>query len=164
MSNSRSYRHLVVVAGVVVLALAGMAITGGQTDAAPQVAPVVINELVAEFHTQGDDKDDGDGISEAYIHNGKIIGENHAWGKDLTFRNDSLDLGQRFDVSKNKILISQVSSLSYRYIMENDDGWEVVFRIKAVCSDGNTYLLSDDKRRIASGNPRQGTIQLRLRR
>jgi hypothetical protein len=133
-----------------------------QTAGTPEVQATVatITRLVAEFHTTDDDKDRDDGISETYLFNGQIVGQNQSWGKDLVFRDNSVNLGQTFDVSAHGIAFSDIGRCQYRYLMDNDDGWHVIFRIKATLSDGTEHLVADEFRRVANGSPREGTIAL----
>lgn len=121
-----------------------------------------IRELQAEFWTDDDDKDKDDGISEAYVWNGQIIGQNQSWGKDLTFHNHQKDLGKAFNVEAYGLSITDIRQVKYRYTMDNDDGWHVLFKIKARTVDGVEYLVANERREIADGNPKDGSIALRL--
>jgi hypothetical protein len=123
---------------------------------------VVVRELQAEFWTDDDDKDRDDAISEQYTWNGRVIAENRSWGKGLVYRNHSQNLGQAFNVESIGLTISDVRDVKYRYVMDNDDGWHVLFKIKARAVDATEYLLSNERREIANGNPKSGSISLRL--
>lgn len=114
-----------------------------------------IVSLQAEFHTTNDDKDRNDGISETYLNGTTIVGQNQSWGKGLIFRRNNKDLGEPFSVN---VPLSDCRNMSYRYLMDNDDGWNVRFRIYATLSDGTRKLVADEHREIANGRPRSGTI------
>lgn len=128
---------------------------------APPAPPVVLTQLVAEFHTQDDDKDRGDGISESYYVGSQQLDKNQSWGKDLIFRDNSFNLGQTFDVASSNVPFSRCNELSYKWIMDNDDGWKVVFKIYATFSNGQRHLVGTDQKEIGDGGPREGTIPLR---
>lgn len=119
-----------------------------------------IVQVVAEFHTTDDDKDRNDGISESYLLGTQVIGSNQSWGKDLVFRDNSFNLGQTFDVRSSNIAFSRCKDLSYKYLMDNDDGWHVIFRIYVTLDDGTRHLAANEARNIANGSPRDGTIPL----
>ena len=118
----------------------------------------IITHLEAEFHTTDDNKDKNDGISETYLHHQQVIGQNQSWGKDLNFRENQKDLGQKFDVSNFNIPFSSCKNLTYKYLMDNDDGWHVRFRIYATLDDGTRHEVANEHRNIANGDPRDGTI------
>jgi hypothetical protein len=125
---------------------------------------VAIVSLQAEFHTQDDDKDEGDGISETLTYNTKVIGENRSYLNNVRFRENTQNTGQLFVLSKdNQVPLSDIGAVTYRYIMDNDDGWKVLIRIKARDNHGNEHLVAEERREIGEGKPRQGMIQLRVR-
>jgi hypothetical protein len=91
----------------------------------------------------------------------QVIASNQSWGKDLVFRNNSFNLGQTFDVRSSNIAFSRCKDLSYKYLMDNDDGWHIIFRIYVTLDDGTRHLAADEPRNIANGSPRDGTIPLK---
>lgn len=123
----------------------------------PPVVEATITSVVTEFWTDGDDKDREDGISETFLTGTQVVGSNASWGKDLIFRNDSFNLGQTFDVSSYKIPASKCNTMSYRYLMDNGDGWKVTFRVYITLSNGARHLVAQVYKEINS-NGRTGTI------
>ena len=123
-----------------------------------------VMSLQAEFHTQEDDKDADNGISETFTYNTRVIGENRSYQKNVTFRDNSQNTGQLFTLrEEDQFPLAEIGAVSYRYIMDNDDGWDVVIRIKARDSRGNEHLVAEEKREIGDGKPRQGVVPLRPR-
>lgn len=121
-----------------------------------------LKEIWAEFHTQKDEKDRGNGISELYItpSDGKVLGSNTSWGRELEFEEGHTDLGQRFDISSYDIDLKNTKTIRYRYDMDNDEGWKVSITIKGLADDNNTYVLGGDYRKIGNGRPRHGEISI----
>jgi hypothetical protein len=152
-----------------IVALVAIGVAAGFTGCAARSGPagsdpdrVFVVSLQAEYHTQGDDKDDGNGISETFTYNTRVIAENRSHARAVTFRENSQHSGQLFVLTKeNQFPLSEISAVTYRYIMDNDDGWDVLIRIKARDSNGNEHLVAEEKREIGDGHPRQGTIPLR---
>jgi hypothetical protein len=123
-----------------------------------------VKEIWAHFHTIDDDKDRDDGISETYMLDGRqIAAKNQSWGKGLVFRDDSWDLGQRFDVSGLGLRLNEINRLQYQFDMDNDDGWNVEIHIRVRTDDGNEYEVARQLCNIGDGNSRSGSVNLRHR-
>jgi hypothetical protein len=128
---------------------------------ADQQKQIKVLRIQARFHTNGDDKDRGDGISESYRLDGtKVVGENRSWGNGIVFHNDAHDTGQEFDVSNQGLTLADINRLTYNFDMDNDDGWKVTITIVVTASDGNKYVVGEQFWNIANGHPRSGKMTL----
>ena len=147
--------------------LCGLGFIGCARRQGPQNIPAgepMIVSLQAEFHTQDDDKDERNGITETFTYNTRVIGESRSYHNNVRFRENTQNSGYLVVLSRdNQVPVSDIGAVTYRYVMDTDDGWDVLIRIKARDNRGNEHLVAEETREIGDGKPRQGMIQLRAR-
>jgi hypothetical protein len=111
-----------------------------------------VRTIQVEFHTQSDDKDKDNGVSETLLFGTQIIGSNRSWGKGLTFRNNSQDLGQEFDVSAHNISAADLEKVTYKVEMDAEQGWHVRFVAIVKLDDGSRHEAGKHEAKLGDHN------------
>jgi hypothetical protein len=150
-ATQRTFYGIVVAACIPVAVLSCASRRGPATDRPEQLRIV---SLQAEFHTQDDDKDADNGISETFTYNTRVIGENRSYQKQVTFRDNSQSAGQLFTLDEDdQFPLSEIGAVSTATSWTTTTAGTWLFVSRRGTTGGPSILSLRRSARLAMGSP-----------